>query len=645
VFRDITERKRVEDDLRRLKKAVEHSDDAVFMTDPAGVITFINPAFSSLYGYSAHDVIGKVTPRILKGKKGEEKENDQLWKRLHSNQVMRGEYVNQTRDGMLVVVEETSNAISGDQNELIGYLSIQRNVTERKQTEEYLRQSEKRYRRFFEQDLAGNFVSSPDGKIIDCNPAFLNIFGFDTKDDALRSSLLSLFKHPAEGKEALRMIGKKRIMQNVERTMVKQSGEPVTVISNLVGEYYQNDQIVQVRGYLFDITDRKQLEQQLLQVQKLESLGTLVSGISHDFNNILNNILGFSHQLKKYIDDPARVLRYGETIEKSANRGAELATQLLSFVRQKRREENAVDVNDVAEEVISLARETFPKTINIQKKISDIPWTIMGSRGELYQAFLNLALNARDAMPDGGTLTIEIANSTLSDELRSKLMNQEFAKTDKCIEIRIEDTGMGIEESIRGKIFDPFFTTKERGSGTGLGLTVVFNIIRNHRGTILVDSKPGKGTVFTVYFPVSKTREEEALVAIESLPEERGVELILVVDDEETMQMLARDLLEEQGYRVLTAGDGVEALAMYREQWKDISLVILDLVMPRMDGGKAYVEMKKINPDIRAFFCTGFTSDEVITSLLDEEHLKALQKPFRPDSFVRMVRSVIQEQR
>lgn len=645
AFRDVTGRKKTEETLLKLKNAVEHSDDAVFMTDMSGVITYINPAFTTLYGYTEGEVVGKVTPRILKSGRLGEKDNEQFWQRLRANEAVRKEFVNQTKDGLLIVVEGTSNAIMDDAEEVIGYLSIQRNVTERKQSEEYLRQSEKRYRRYFEQDLAGNFISSSEGNILDCNPAFLSIFGFASKEAALQSNIISLFKSAPEGKEMLRSLSKRRSLQNIERTMVKQSGETLSVLSNLVGEYHTNEHLLQVRGYLFDITDRKQLEQQLLQVQKLESLGTLVSGISHDFNNILNNILGFSHQLKKYVSDPDRVLRYSETIEKSANRGAELASQLLSLVRLKRREENTVDVNEVADELLSLARETFPKNIIVQKRVVGIPWPLTGNKGELYQTLLNLALNARDAMPDGGTLTIEIANVLITEELRPKIVIPEFAKTGKCLEVRITDTGIGIPENIIGKIFDPFFTTKERGSGTGLGLTVVFNIIRNHRGTILVESREGKGTTFTMYFPVDLDAVVSAGEPGEAAIEERGVELILVVDDEESMQMLARDLLEEQGYRVLTAGDGLEGLEIYKKQWREISLVILDLVMPKMDGGKAFVEMKKINPEIRAFFCTGFTSDEVITSLLDEEHLKALQKPFRPDSFVRMVRSCMQQAR
>ncbi|MCX6136634.1 MAG: PAS domain S-box protein [Ignavibacteriales bacterium] len=645
AFRDVTERKKAAEVMLKLKKAVEHSDDAVFMTDMSGIITYTNPAFTALYGYTEHEVVGKVTPRILKSGRLGEKDNEQFWQRLGAKEVVRKEIVNQTKDGLLLVVEGASNAILDDSNEIIGYLSIQRNVTERKQTEEYLRQSEKRYRRYFEQDLAGNFISSPEGNILDCNPAFLMIFGFISKESALKTNLVSLFKSQPEGSEVLLAMSKKRILQNVERTMVKQGGETLTVLSNLVGEYHSNNQLLQVRGYLFDITDRKQLEQQLLQVQKLESLGTLVSGISHDFNNILNNILGFSHQLRKYVSDPARVLRYSETIEKSANRGAELATQLLSLVRQKRREESNIDTIEVVDELLSLARETFPKNIIVQKRVAGTPWPILGTKGELYQTLLNLALNARDAMADGGLLTIEVTNILITDELRPRLINPESVKTGKCLEIKVIDTGVGISESVIGKIFDPFFTTKERGSGTGLGLTIVFNIIRNHRGTIFVESKEGKGTTFTLYFPVAQETTDTTGEPGEGMLEEHGADLILVVDDEESMQMLARDLLEEQGYKVLTAGDGLEALEIYKKQWREISLVILDLVMPKMDGGKAYVEMKKINPEIRAFFCTGFTSDEVITSLLDEEHLRALQKPFRPDSFVRMVRTVMQEAR
>jgi len=214
-------------------------------------------------------------------------------------------------------------------------------------------------------------------------------------------------------------------------------------------------------------------------------------------------------------------------------------------------------------------------------------------------------------------------------------------QTDRFVELRVSDDGTGIPRAIRERIFDPFFTTKERGRGTGLGLSVVYNIVRNHHGTILVDSEEGEGTIFHVYFPAAPAAAPAAASEHQATPARGKQETILVVDDEESMQELGRELLEEHGYKVLIASNGPEAIEIYRSQPQIIKLVVLDLVMPGMDGGQTYIELKKINPHVKAFFCTGYMPDAVISALLEEEHLHAIQKPFNPDQFVQLVRDVL----
>ncbi|MDH3251526.1 MAG: ATP-binding protein, partial [Ignavibacteria bacterium] len=263
---------------------------------------------------------------------------------------------------------------------------------------------------------------------------------------------------------------------------------------------------------------------------------------------------------------------------------------------------------------------------------------VMGDKGELYQVLLNLVVNARDAMPGGGVISIQAMNRDVGRDVSPKLLS---ADASHCVELRVSDTGVGIPENVLERIFDPFFTTKDKGMGTGLGLSIVFKVIRNHGGSIIVDSTEGKGTTFSIYLPAV-----ELLETTEFSYEEPGLvagnnELILFVDDDEPTRELARELLEEQGYKVLVAGDGLVATDLYRKQAHEISLVILDLVMPHMDGGQTYIELKKINPMVKAFFCTGYASNDVITSLLAEEDLQALQKPFRAGDFLKTVREVL----
>jgi two-component system, cell cycle sensor histidine kinase and response regulator CckA len=515
---DITERKRTEETIAKLEQAINSLNDVVFLTDRDGMFTFVNPEFTRLYGYTAEEVVGRVTPRILKsGVQGEEGYKI-LWQRLLNKDYVRGEFVNRTKRGQLVEIDGTAIPILDDKGNISGFLALQR-----------------------------------------------------------------------------------------------------------------------------DITERKLLEQQLYQAQKLDSIGTLVSGISHDFNNILNNIVGFAGQLRKYAHDPARVQRYSETVEKSAVRGSELAMQLLSLARRSKAEKENLDLIPIIDEVALLCSETFPPNITIEKILPPQVSTIKGLHNELYQAVLNICLNARDAMPEGGKLIFQVKQCSFERPYPVYLNSFHDRNVQTYVEISISDTGSGIPENIRDRIFDPFFTTKERGQGTGLGLAVVYNIIRNHEGVIRLESEINVGTTFFIYLPVISS----ALAVngkANMLPGKKENEaLILLVDDEDDMRELGSELLEEVGYRVITAKDGLEALDHYRLHAKDINLVILDLLMPKMDGGRAYIEMKKINPRIKAFFCTGYASDDVITGLLKEEKLRALQKPLRPKDFLQTVKEVLQE--
>jgi signal transduction histidine kinase/CheY-like chemotaxis protein len=417
----------------------------------------------------------------------------------------------------------------------------------------------------------------------------------------------------------------------------------IHVVENAIARFDDQGEIVEFKGYMFDNTERGKLEEQLRQAHKMESIGTLSSGIAHDFNNILNNVLGFVLQIKKHIQEPEKVLKYSQTIEKSAKRGAELSSQLLSFARKGRRESVPVDVSHLIDEVVSLSMETFPRNITVVKRVEEPLQAILGDHGELYQVLLNLCVNARDAILArgsgiAGNIVLTAQPARVGEDISPQLLTLQSVN---FIELSVEDDGIGIPSDIREKIFDPFFTTKERGHGTGLGLSVVYNSVRNHHGTILVESEEGGGSKFRVFLPAAGATEvREEVTVVE--PHRQGQSArVLIVDDEESMQELGRELLEEEGFDVVIAGNGMEALKLYRTRHREIDLVILDLVMPVMDGGQTYLELKKINPMLKALFCTGFMPDQVFSALLEEERLIAIQKPFNPDVFVRTVRQVL----
>jgi nitrogen-specific signal transduction histidine kinase len=399
-----------------------------------------------------------------------------------------------------------------------------------------------------------------------------------------------------------------------------------------------------------DNTHRKDIERQLLQAQKLESIGTLASGIAHDFNNILNNIYGFCSQLKKYHTNPVKVLKYAETISQSAERGAQISTKLLSFARQKNSDIGLLNIAAVIDEVVDMCNSTFMQSTEIQVIKNEMIWDVYGDKSSLYQLLLNLCLNARDAINEDpakknhGLITITVKNHIVNNDSIRWFGNK---RPDNAVMISVQDNGSGITENIREKIFDPFFTTKTTSvqRGTGLGLSIVHNTVKHHHGAITVESTPGSGTAFTIYIPAVEMASQSDAYSAQEISMAKNNELIYLVDDEASMRQLGTELLEEAGFRVITAVNGREAVNVYRERFQEIDLVILDLVMPELDGGQAYVEMKRISPAVKAFFCSGFVTDQLITSLLEEEHLRALQKPFKPEIFVQTVCDVLYEKR
>jgi PAS domain S-box-containing protein len=506
-----------------------------------------------------------------------------------------------------------------------------------------LRESEQRYRDFFQDDLTGDYVATPDGRLLECNPAFLGIFGFPTVEAARRQNLLALYPDARSRDHFFERLRKEGKLTYYEKELVRPDGIRVHLVENAIGRFDAEGELVEYKGYMFDDTRRKRLEDQLHQSQKMESIGTMASGIAHDFNNILNNVLGFALQIRKHAGDPERVLKYSQTIEKSAARGAELSSKLLSFARAGKRENAPVDVGRLVEEIATLCTEAFPRSIAFTSRVHEPIYDMLGDHGGLYQVLINLCVNARDAVVarhgmSGGELIVEARTATVGQDVSPELLG---SGNPLCIELRVTDNGTGMTPEIRDRIFDPFFTTKERGQGTGLGLSVVYTIVRNHGGTILVESEVGVGTTFRVFLPaIRKSAAKEK--PVEVAPATRGgSEIVLVVDDEETMQELAKELLEEEGYGVVLAANGQEALEIYRRRPGEIDLVILDLMMPGMDGSQTYVELKKIDPSVRAFFCTGYMPDQVADALLKRERLQMIHKPFHPPEFLKVVRDIL----
>lgn len=397
---------------------------------------------------------------------------------------------------------------------------------------------------------------------------------------------------------------------------------------------FRDGVVIGVQGVARDITEKRRLEEQLIQSQKMESIGLLAGGIAHDFNNILGGILGYASYLRSVVPAGDPIQQHLHTIERSALRAADLTAKLLAFARKGKYVVRPISLNAVVEETLRLLRGSLDRSIEIHERSgADLP-AVEADSGQMQQVVMNLCVNARDAMPGGGRLTV---STDVVPWQTPFLVSQPEVRHVHYVRLTVQDTGVGIDRAILGKIFDPFFTTKEKGKGTGLGLATVYGIVKNHNGFVEVHSEIGAGTAFSVYLPAV---EEEA-VGVEEMDGEAagGTETILVVDDEETIRRLLRDLLEAKGYRVLEASDGREALGVFDRE--KVDLVILDMVMPDMGGRETYVRLRERKGDVRTILSTGYAEDERARELMAMGVRAFVQKPYRAEDLARVVRSVL----
>jgi len=419
---------------------------------------------------------------------------------------------------------------------------------------------------------------------------------------------------------------------------VRRDGKRVYVVENAVGEFDSENKLVAIRGYLVDESERKKLQTELFQSQRLESIGTIAGGIAHDFNNILGIILGHLPIMEKRRDDPERFSRSLDAVMKAAKRGANLVKQLLTFARKVEVITESVRVNDIVVELCDFLRETFPKTITFSLQLGDELPSIHADPNQLHQVLLNLCVNARDAMPSGGILTIT------TKKVPREIIKEEFPQQEArdYLLITVSDTGIGMDQDTLSRIFEPFFTTKGRNHGSGLGLSVVYGIVKSHRGFIDVKSQIGRGTTFSIYFPIPPGVLEPVQRSAKEIEEiEGGFETVLVVEDEEALQEFVTTVLEEKGYKVILAANGMDAIEKYRMNQKEIALVLADVGLPGMSGNEVLVEIKRLNPSAKVIIASGYLEPEVRDAILKAKADAFLQKPYLADELLKMVRNVI----
>ena len=523
---------------------------------------------------------------------------------------------------------------------VIGILGMYEDITEQKKMELALRESEIKYRELVDKSIVGIYITQ-NHILKFCNKRFAEIFGFSNPGEIVGNHVQFLIAE--ESWQAVDTQVKLRESGKLESAHYEFKGKRKdgTIIDlEVLGIRIIFEGKPAVQGTLIDITDKKAFQTQMLRSQRLESLGTLAGGIAHDLNNVLSPILLSIEILRRHIKDEKSV-QILDTLDKSATRGCEIIKQVLTFARGFSGEHVVIQPLHIIRELEHIVRETFPKSIQLKVSLQKDLWTIQGDPTQIHQVLLNVGINARDAMPYGGTLKITAENANMKE---NELPAGTSARPGPYVKVGIEDTGTGIPPEIVDKIFEPFFTTKERGKGTGLGLSTVHSIVKTHRGFVTVNTELGKGTLFSIYLPAVEVSKSQTVQEMLKIAQGNG-ETILVVDDEQSILDITKNTLEMYGYKVITARDGVEALSVYTREKDKVDIVLTDLIMPSLDGLTTARTLRKMNPGVKIITSSGIKiSDDDHESLGTENHI-FLQKPYSAQKLLTTIRQILSEKK
>jgi PAS domain S-box-containing protein len=502
---------------------------------------------------------------------------------------------------------------------------------------ERVTQSEKRYADLYEHAPDIYLHVNRDHVIAGCNRTGADMLGYP-REKIIGRPFEDLFleeRRAAIREVLMRMFNERGVLKDMEEQFLMSNGKALYVNMNSSLLRDDQDRTVSARIVARDITERKKMESAILHAQKIDSIGNLAGGIAHDFNNILASILGSASIMRRRMTEEEKLYKYVQIIEGAARRGSSLTRQLLTFARKTETFTKPVDVNALVHDTLQLFERSVSKEIVLQTNFTGESALVNGDEGQLQQAVLNLLLNARDAMPGGGTITVS-TTCTVADAHTTR----QFAsvKPGAFVTVTVADSGVGMEKTVQNRIFEPFFTTKDHG--TGLGLSVTYGVVQNHGGFINLESEPGQGTIFTLFFPRSDQRLRSARQERQQhLP--RGIEHILIIEDEESVREIARDMLTELGYTILVAPDGRTGVETYRSRQASVDLILLDMNMPLMGGREAYEQLKKINPGLRIIILTGYGRGVIEPSSFPGEVNGFLQKPFHLEDLALKVRKAL----
>ena len=639
VTHDITDRKRAEAELSQLASIVESSDDAIVGKTLDGKIVSWNAGAERIYGYSAIEVVGK--PVSILAPDEQRDEVPEILKRLSRDErIHHYETVRVRKGGQRINVSVTISPVKDAEGMIIGASAIARDITERKRVEERLQESESHFRSLVHDAPYGIYRITLDGRLLQVNPALVKMLGYESEEELMRCDVeKDICRDPETHQRLVRDYWRKQDFRDVEAQWRRKDGKIITVKMTGHPVLEKADSPAYFEVFAEDITERRSLERQLLQSQKMEAIGRLAGGIAHDFNNLLGVILGHSDILDHQIGADGRLRRSVEATRHAAERAAALTMQLLAFSRKQVIEPIVVDLNASVMEVEKMLHRVIGEDIEMAIRLQPDLGRVKADPGQLSQVLMNLAVNSRDAMPNGGKLVIETANMELDDTYGRQHLG---AKPGPHVMLAISDTGTGMDSETLSHIFEPFFTTKETGKGTGLGLSMVYGIIKQSNGYIMAYSEPGRGTTFKIYFPSTEENVSPIQKTEQDIPS--GTETILVVEDEPAVRELTCVLLEDAGYTVLESSGVEDAMETAKDAQRKIDLLLTDVVMPRLDGRELANQMVSLRPDLKVLYMSGYSDDVILHRGVLTHGAVLVQKPFTKRTLLQKVREMLDSQ-